>query len=378
MLFQKKISAFFKCAIATLALNVSTSATPKLEDFPSASKIWIGAENSHFSLANSKEYTAQGDYKMALISSNEAGLKEGDHWATINPAQYQLESESLAIEERDINLQIDMLEDSDSAKLLSLEADHSEIETKIDKLNHAINSSGFEDAVLTRLKKARERLSVQKLRIESKFEKDSYLDESILKEEQLRLSLKKKKRAFQTLERNSILKAPFSGKLEILLAESSIQKLHNGETIWLPSNTPYARIVDNSQINLQLIPTNILIQHPGSKENLSILVHTGSSNSLIRAHFHKEKYDSSSATKKKWIFNIKKEDIQIASSLIDSQFVAHVFLEFDKPAILVNKNDIAALYPTVLQKSGWSGVIKKIWPTANIIAIAPQAIAIRK
>lgn len=371
----------FHTTIALLASCLSATATStvpdSLESLGKTDRVWVAAERITISANHETVYMSPNNSKIKLTRPKMISLTKGDHWATLNPEILSHDIRSIELKKEKAALDVDNLQDDNIEELLKIEKGLNQLISKISELELALLTEELNQKTKNRIKLAIAELQKQQERLRAKVDTGQYLLKNKLKKREIELKLDQSIRTHQGKLHNAQLVAQHDGELRFSLPKDKIEQLMNGETIWLPGNTEFATLRDTQSIHADLILNNSTL-FAYEKEKLQLRVHIGSVGRVLRAHFSHEKSGSArTGNRKTWSFAIDPSEVTYATNAIGSQSVANIFYQLDEPAHIVMKDLLAPLYPEILKQDGWRGVIKKIWPDAQVVMIGPQSIALR-
>ncbi|WP_018969761.1 hypothetical protein [Rubritalea marina] len=342
-----------------------------------APKLWVAAERVTIEANNETIYRSPSAARLQINKGFSESLVKHQHWATYNPTVLDNQARNLSLLREKSALEIDNLQDDNIEELLKIEKGLNLLISKISELELALLTEDLNKKTKDRIRKAIGELQQQQERLRNKVDTEQYLLKNKLKKKEIELKLAQAIRSHESKEHQSKLIAQHAGELTFFLAPDKIEKLKKGESIWLPDNQLFAKLRDTESIHADLIINNSSL-FAYDKEKLSLLIHLGSVGRLLTANYSHEKLATArSQGKRTWCFAVDQNELTYAKNAIGTQSVANIFVELDEPAHIILKNEIATLHPETLKKDGWRGVIKKIWPDAQVVMIGPQAIALK-
>lgn len=358
-----------------MLLSVCVDAQTSLKSLPMVSRIWVGTERALLTSAHHKEYYSLGDGEVVVFADDGQWLEKGEHWVTLDPENLRLERDSLQLDKEKRDLQFEEYLEQEDNKILGLKKSFQELQEKGNDLSGLLQEEGLSAVVKNKIAEAQKEVLKQQGRIKEKMKPESLQLKRQLKQRELDLAFQKKERILNTLIRNSELKAPFSGRLSFQVKSLMQSK---GEKKWLDGNTQFATLTDDRHCSIEVTPS------PGSSyktslKNLMIMLAPDSDGFAVLGDFEQVvKVKAANQSMERWMFAVKAEHAEQAALSMGVTRVAHVFRKLDEPAHMVMKKDLFSKNPEVLKRDGWGGLIKSLWPDAQIVFIGPQSIALKQ
>lgn len=366
--FGIKLILFFILSI------VYCSAFPELKDLPEEHELWMGFEEAELRPGSLQKVSANFSGELKILKKDGECLKSGDVFAIKDPKRRENEIKSYELDIKKAKYQIIDLKDKQSEQLRSWRTALEELENQAILLKRAINepqlpielrkqaSSGYDD-IMQEIQRKRDQLNPKE-----------YLERFKQEVEEIELRIKRRKYEFHDQVRNSEMRTTMDGILHLeknikhkaSLNKDGIVRVENQDVIGEIWQEGYYQLVINASSNsIRSVPSSCLIvtaADPKSGEFLNCQLDKNVNASMLGDE--------------KLYFKAKIPNYQNGTGAKSYQVMAQVYCRFPKKVKVVYKKDIAFVDSSILASAGWGGVIKKIWPDAEILQIGPQAIAI--
>ncbi|WP_143183787.1 hypothetical protein [Rubritalea squalenifaciens] len=358
-------------------LRAEDVTSKSIQEYPTSRKIWLSLEDGLIQPANLKQYRSLSEGYITFLKPNGAELQEGETWAIIDKDQLDLESRALELEKKKVSKALDDLQEEQQAfidkQLLNLEA----LKLQRIELKASLENSSLPDKLKDKIREALTKLDEQEARLQKSIKPENLESELQLKSEELTLSLDRKIRAHEKLEKRSHLKADFQGTLTISLDETQDPNFVN-KPQWVEINKLYASITNDSHYEIEVTNRNPAFNsHDRSK--LIAMVDDGVSRQLIRAKYKELRTkDTGGAIRDFHIFTIPEKHSEFAAKNSGETRTIFLYLTLEEDCYVIKKNQIALTAPKVLQTEGWPGLIKHLYPGYKLLHIGPKTLAVIK
>ena len=311
-------------------------------------------------------------------------LKKEQHWLTIEPNKLELEKQELELEGQKLKEAERLAELEEVEELQRLEEQLEEIEEQQRLLLAAVSnqeeSEFLPQNLGERVRKAFEKLDVEAERIRDLTSTETREATKTLTKKEQALQLERKRLTLIATEKRSKIKAPFDGMLT-LSNEVKEQLLKPGETsglIWLRPGTAIGLIADRRSY-LVRVPSEGTVLDTIPEEDVKILITNREEGKLVMANFLQINQEQiGTQTSEIFEFEITKEDAQDLTVASQKKIIANIFRTFKEPCRVIPKRDIAFEDSAILQSGGWKLLVNKLYPEAELIAVGPQHLAVRK
>ncbi len=365
------------CCGFSSPLEAQSDGVKPLGAFPEADRLWMGMEEGVVRPAAYEQVRAESDGHIALTAEDGQVLKKGELWAILDPEQLELERESLELETSRQEQQLSKgradLEESRLRSSLSLH----EARGKRDDLLEVSRDDGIPAELRKRAGEAAAKMQQQVDLTEEKLSPATMEREIHLLEEDARLQIARKKKQFLALERRSKLIAGFDGLLRFGDAfKETLAATPEGELPWVKGGVLVGTIMDEDRYEIIVSASGPLVAEI-PREELLVFLQDPQTGGLIAGDYARtEEFDSGKEITRNYIFTVREDGTKGARQSLGTRCLVHVYRKFDRPYRLVYKKDIAFSAPEILEKAGWDGLVRTLWPGSQVIQVGPQTIAV--
>lgn len=337
----------------------------------------MGLEEGVIRPASYAQVRAETDGYVALHAEDRKMLQKGEHWATIDPEQLDIERRALALDESKQQQLLDQgREDLRAARLrttLELHEAESKREALKDASGDAELSAMFKQRVREAMKKLDEQISILREKL------DPALHERDLRllEEDNALQLSRKQKQFVALEKRSCLVAASAGKLTIGDPfKEKLADVESGKPAWMSTGDLLGTIVDDRHYEISVAAAGPLLSEI-PREQLLVLIQDSQTGKLIIGEYDRtEEIDSGREITRNFVFAIPDGSMESARQAQGTRNLVHVYRKFPRPYRIIFKKDIAFAAPEVLDAAGWDGLVRHLYPGSKVIQVGPQTIAV--
>ena len=354
---------------------------PDWESLPEVNRIWMGMEEGSVRPAHYAQVRADAEGPLELHAADREFLERGRHWATLDAEQLELERESIRVDEWKQKRQGEKAGEDAEDNRLRMVMEMREAERKIADLDTLLaEESELPEAMRRRAREAadelRERLEVLRKRADPEV-LASRLEED---ERELEMQLERKRRQLRLLERRARLTAEVPGELRLsdgLRRKLADPERKEGEPVWVRAGELLATVVDERKLEIVVQAAGSAISQVPETE-LLVLLQDGNTGGLIEGEFLRtEENDTGTEISRTHLFGIPEERLEAARQAMGHRHLVHVYRRFEQPVRLVHKKDIAFLAPEVLERAGWDGLARHLWPECRVVQVGPQTLALR-
>lgn len=354
-------------------------AIPALSTFPKVDRIWMGLEDGVIRPKNYDSFKMDTAKFILVHATDGQTLKKDQHWLTIEPDELNLERRTLSLEEKKSKLKLRDEKWNNADVIEKKELSLDELNSKKEELNDFLEQQKDLGGLHKRIQKALVDIETKINRVQTQLDPKIVKQELELIESEGVLELERKRKRLDVLERRSIIKASFEGQLKFSDAFKEKLKESKGlnEPIWVDINTTIATLVDEKHYEAVVKLTNDY-SRKARPDDLIILLQDSQTGSLIKGEFDREEQiETGVGVRQNYVFMLNKLDVNIAKHSSSETHFVHIYRKFSKAHSLVHKKDIAFIAPAILKKSGWSGLVKHLWPQSAVLQVGPQTIMIK-
>lgn len=363
--------------LAGISALASAAEVKPLESHREVERLWMGMEEGVIRPAAYEQVRADSEGYVALLAKDGEMLRKGDHWATLDPEQLDMERRGFELDTSKMEQQLRKGRDDaqDAQARMSLELH--DIEGKHDDLATVSRDAALPAALRQRaaeaLKKLDERISVLREKLNpATLERDLRL-----LDEDNALQIDRKQKQLLALEKRSFLIAGSGGQLR--LGDSVKEKLTTtepGKPLWMKSGDLIGTIVDDRHYEISVSAMGpLLAEIP--RDQLLVFFQDSQTGKLIAGEYSRtDEVDNGREISRNFIFLIRDDGVENARQAQGTRNLIHVYRKFPRPYRLVYKKDIAFSAPEVLETGGWDGLVRHLWPGSKVIQVGPQTIAV--
>jgi len=342
----------------------------KLDDFKKSKSVWLSSEKVTVENQGLKTYILSTETEVQIHVKNGTVVKKGQHIATLNPEQLDVERDLYQLEVEQLEVKIEELQISIDEKYEALQDTHKELNEKKRKLKFVRDEPKLSSSNKKRIDEAIKLLDEKIGKLDEKLIPERKERDYDLEKRELDLNFSKRKKSMEVLEHNSMLKASFNGQLDYV-----DEDLKLGEAVWVEPNEEMFTVTDNTKINFVCIPAAQSVFEV-SPDNIHLVFNTG--DGAVRGSFdHKKKVKLNNGDTLQFVFNVD-NDKEKLTELVGVTRVAHLFYHFKKEYHMVPRKELDGLHPDILEKDGWRGVVKKVWPDAKLKLVAPSILVVER
>lgn len=351
---------------------------PDLLSMPEVARIWMGMEEGSVRPASYQQIRSDVEGPLQFHCEDGALLERGTHWATVDAEQLDLEREAIGLEELKLERQIMKAEDdAEEARLRNL-LEMRETEKKLMDLRNAMRESDVPPAMRKRAVDAAADLESRLSMLQKRVDPALVAKQLETDRQEARLLLERKRKQHEQLRRRSLLMAENQG--QIRFSDPIRKKISNaavdGSAVWIKAGDHLATITDEKNLEI-VVPASGQVMSLIAQKDLAVLLQDGRSGKLIEGRYLRtEETDTGLEISRNYVFSIPQEAVADARAAMGQRHLAHVYRQFDGKFRLVQKSDIAFLAPHVLEKDGWDGLARSLWPGCTVIQVGPQTLAI--
>jgi len=348
-----------------------------LADLPKSKRIWMGIEEGAIRPAAFEQFRVDADAVVVLHANGGDMMEAGQHWATLDPEQLEIERETIELEEmkREHQRAKDEYENEQARVALLLEIE--EAHRKSEDLEQAAQTAELDASLRKRAREAVEIMSHRISLLEERASLEHQNEQTRLKEIETELQERRAQRQLLAMERRSKLVSRHGGRLR-LSDEFHARQEHadDRQKVWMGSGELLGTIVDDSRYEIHVpANTSAMLQLP--ENEIGVFFQDGQTGTLIPGNFLRiEEVESGLEINRTYVFSVPDERMDAAREAGGQKNFVHIYRMFTNEKHIVHKRDLAFEAPEILQESGWGGLIRHLWPQSRIIQVGPQSIAL--
>lgn len=349
----------------------------RLADLPKSKRIWMGIEEGTIRPAAFEQFRVDADAVIQLHANDGDTIEAGQHWATLDPEQLEIERKSIELEEmkREHQRAKDEYENEQARVALLLEIE--EAYRKSEDLAQAAQTIELDASLRKRASEAVEIMSRRIAMLEERATLEHQNEQTRLKEIETELQERRAQRQLLSMERRSKLVSRHGGRLRLSDEyRARRERAEEPTEVWMRSGELLCTIVDDSRYEIHVpANTSAMLQLP--EDEIGVFFQDGQTGTLIPGTFLRiEEVESGLEINRVYVFSVPDERMDAARDAGGQKNLVHIYRMFTKDQHIVNKRDVAFHAPEILQKSGWVGLIRHLWPQSRITQVGPQSIAL--
>lgn len=365
------MSKGFLTAVLWLAVALSQAAEPPsssevkpLDRYPLADRVWLGSYGGEVEVNPRSELTAvrTGDVEWR-ISDGET-VKEGDAVAVSAAGRVRQSAAQLALDESALAVKLRTAGWAHDEKVANLERQTSELEGRIAKLALTPKEARLlGDDLARRLAEERLKLGKQLAAMREKLDPELLAEELRIEQEQLRQEVARAKMEHEELVQSMEVLAPHDGVLGILKTGD----VRAGDVIGTVERRGKASVV------LQLLDPEIRSEEP---ESLVIAVSGPTGERFPGSFANAERLPGSRIGPVVYRFTLANDGDAPPANDLSGERMVTVYKLLGRKARIIPKTDFLFSHPEEINRLGWAGFLREIWPEARIIHIGPRSVAL--
>jgi|AntRauTorckE6833_2_1112554.scaffolds.fasta_scaffold05612_2 hypothetical protein len=383
--FPSHISGVFLTSGLLLLAPPAQAEAPRLQEFPSASQLWLCYVKGQLGAAKQKAILSDGAGTLRILREHGGAVEKDEVFAISRPEKLELQRESLLLEKILLASKIKETRLDEEEAFLALEVKKAEAQAELFELEAVADEEEVrQDTKLKeRLEEAIKTTREKIVRLDARLalqQKNTVEETQIQK---LNLEYRQSDQEFESARLSAERRSPFVGFFtfsEELAAEHGDKEAPF--EIWVENTELIGHVIDNSSYEVILADfPPILNQMP--LEKLVLQFDVASEEEPISARFLETRSLSISGIggrgKQILVFRISKADRKRVAPLTGSTPLGQVYLELPEGCHLVPKADLMKLVDEGEHPAGgWSVIASSIWPDVELFAVGHLDLALRK
>ncbi len=348
----------------------STLDTPPISSYTLSDKVWIGTEVFQITYLNQTHFIQPTALKMTLLVADGEWVSQDTPLATSNSEKLHLEKRSYLLEKSQLSIDLKELKKEQRKFIQSIRAEIATLKEELKKIQILHDNPSLPENLKQKSLSVKQELleSIQELEEELKPEQLALTLDN--QKEELEIRFLKAEQSYRELEDNSTILAPFEGRLEYLIKDMELN-----QPVRIDSGEEYISLTNDEEVQFVCSPSSEYLK---LAQPLQVTIEIDMLDKKISAHFHNQLITTKSNRRLKQLAFRTEEKREDLIKHINTSRMGQVYYNFEKPCYLVPKKNILSLYPEILEKEGWRGLAKKLWPEQELVYIAPKHLAIGK
>ena len=205
-----------------------------------------------------------------------------------------------------------------------------------------------------------------------------FLEGIKLIEEDYSLQAAQRKKALEAFEKISMLVAKEGGKLQLSdgIKRQLEEAKDSGKPIWVDGNELIGSVSNDASYEITVAANGPLLAGIPNDELLVFFQDPQTGQMIEGKYVRTDERDNGRQIQRDFIFKASDTGLEAARRASGATNTVHVYRKFDRPYRIIMKKDLVFENPEELEKSGWVGMVQKLWPGSRVIQVAPQTIAI--
>jgi regulator of replication initiation timing len=341
------------------------AAAPKpLDRYALADRVWLGTFGGEVSVNPRSELTALRIGEMEWRFADGETVKEGDAVAVSAVTRVRQSAAQLALDESALAMKLKSAAWAHQEKIANLQRQIGDMEGRIAKLALTPKESRlFGEDLSRRLAEERRKLADQLVAMREKLDPEFLAEELRIEQEQLRQDVARAKTEHLELVQSVEILAPNDGVLKIY----KTGEVRGGDVV----GTVESR--GKASVTLQVLDPEIRSEPPDS---LAIAV-SGPTGEMFPGRFsHVERPPVSRLGPVIYHFTLGENGESPQGEDLSGERMVTLYKLLGRKARIIPKAEFLFSHPADIQRLGWAGFFREIWPDARIIHIGPRSVSL--
>ena len=366
MMKRLLLLAIFSWPLSSQGAESPAAEAKPLESYPVADRLWLGSFGGDVEVNPSMDVLASrsGDIKWEVEEGAE--VKEGAVVAFSSAIQIRQSASQLALDEDAVRMKLKTAEWQHLEKATGLERQVNELEMKISKLSLTPKERELLGAELAqRLAEEAREIKKELKTLNEKLNPEFRANELDIELRQIQQDIEKARADHEDLVHSMEILSPNDGILHIL------------KSGYVRANDIIGTVErrGHAVVSMQLLDPELRSEVP---ESLAISV-SGPKGDLISGVFsHTDRMANVRLGPTIYHFKLDQNPGGPFTSDLSGERMVTLYKLLNKEVRIVPKADFLFSHPQEIQRLGWAGFLKTIWPGARIVHIGPRSIALVK
>jgi hypothetical protein len=334
-----------------------------LGTYPESSLLWLGAFGADVEVDPASELTASRAGEIDWLAAAGDVVEADEPVALLGQRQIAHSAAQLAIDESQLTLRLRAVRWNHREKKAGLERQIEEVRSRIRKLEMTPEERQLLGAEMERrIEEQRGELNRQIEEINEKLDPEHLAEELRLELAQLEQDVRRARFDHEELIRSMEVHAEHDGVLEIDLEG------------YVRANQVIGRIrrSGHAVVALQVVDPEIRSEPPDSL----VITVVGPDGTPRQGRFNRiDRGYGGRLSAVTYFFDLSADDGGDLPTELTGERMATVYRQLPQPARIVPKSQLLFAHAAEINRLGWAGFMKTIYPEARILHIGPQAIA---
>lgn len=335
-----------------------------LASFPLADRVWLGTYGGEVEVNPRSELLGLRTGEIQWLAQDGEEVEEGAAVALSGAQQIRQSENQLTLDEAALPLKLKEAEWNHGDKTAGLERQVEELEGRITKLSLTPKERKLlGDELSRRLADERLKLEADLVTMAEKLDFDFLAEGLRVEQEQIRQDLERARTEHADLVRSMEIPAPHDGVLHILKSGD----IRTSDLIGTVERRGKA------SVTLQLFDPELRSEVP---ESLSITV-SSPTGEMLPGRFSKiEQVPGARVGPAIYHFTLDDSPENPLREEISGERMVTIYKLLASEARIVPKTGFLFSHPAEVQRHGWAGFLREIWPDARIVHVGPRSIAL--
>ncbi|NQX00060.1 hypothetical protein HQ447_05320 [bacterium] len=341
------------------------SSSPKpLASYTLADRQWLGSFGGDVEVNPAMDLPATRSGEIEWKMQDGAEVKEGAVVAFSGALQIRQSAGQLALDEDAVAMKLKTAEWQHREKLIGLGRQVDELELRISKLSITPKERELlGNELAQRLVEEARELKKELKTLNEKSDPELRAGELNLEQRQIQQDIEKARADHEDLVHSMEILSPNDGILHIL------------KSGYVRANDIIATVErrGHAVVSMQLLDPEVRSEAPDS---LAISVSSPTGELISGTFSHIDRMTNARLGPTIYHFKLdRKPDAPFSPDLFGERMVT-LYKRLNKEVRIVPKADFLFSYPQEIQRLGWAGFLRDIWPAARIVHIGPRSIAL--
>jgi|GEM_PF-3221233 len=352
-------------ALPLVCVAESVVAAPKaLASYPQGDRLWLGSFGGEVAVNLRVDLLVSRPGEIKWLVADEAEVKEGQALVLASAVQVRQSAEQLAIDEDAISTKLKNVEWQHLDKLIGLERQAEELESRIAKLSPTPKERDLlGDGLLKGLAVQTRKLKSELNTLNEKRDPQFCAEDLSIEQRQLRQDLEKARADHDELVHSLEILSPNDGVVHILKSDF----VRSNDIIGTVERRGVA------VVTMQLLDPELRSEPP---ESLAISVSSPKGDLISGSFSHIDRMTNVRLGPMIYHFNLDQNpEVPFTPDLSGERMIT-LYKLLNQQVRIVPKAEFLFTYPQEIQRLGWAGFLKTVWPAARIVHIGPRSIAL--
>ncbi|MGL5019553.1 MAG: hypothetical protein ACRDBP_15570 [Luteolibacter sp.] len=346
------------------AAESPAAAVKPLDSYPLADRLWLGSFGGEVAVNPTMDVLATRSGEIKWEVEEGAEVKEGAVVALSGAIQIRQSAGQLALDEDAVEMKLKEAEWQHREKSIGLERQVDDLELKISKLSLTPKERELlGDELAKRLVEEAREIKKELKTLNEKLVPEFRANELSIEQRQIQQDIEKARAVHEDLVRSMEILSPSVGILAIL------------KSGYVRANDIIGTVErrGHAVVSLQLLDPELRSEAP---ESLAISVATPKGDLISGTFSHVDRMANVRLGPMVYHFKLDQNpEVPFTPDLSGERMIT-LYKLLRRNVRIVPKADFIFAHPLEIQRLGWAGFLKTIWPTSRIVHVGPRSIAL--